>query len=302
MLYKMNKTTIAVSAIARDLLTLNVGDQIPTIASYIDLLGFSRGIVQDALGELQTNGSVILDKRGVKGSSIISKDDSLLFDQSMWKVIKGTMATPVNGYLRSLATAINVSMKDKGIPFYFSFIMGGEQRSKLLNMDAYDFTIVSSDTAKHFADGSNDLEIAAGLSPCTYSLPFALFVNKRNASGVEDGMTMCIDYACYDQTQLSYQVAAGKNVTFIEHTSVNSPEWFMDKKFDALVTRIGNITPTEDISVIPIDYSKDIEPTILTNKTNYRMSAFLNKLLNPKVLYSIQQEVLADPSKEQYEF
>lgn len=297
------KSSMAVSRMARDFLSRNINEQIPTVSDYIEEYGVSRGIIQDSLALLQDELCISLTKKGMRGSILSGKDQKKLFEYTDWNVIKGTMPTPINPYLRSLATAIYQTMKENDIPFSFSYIMGGERRSKLLDMEAYDFTIVSADTANHFIELCPNLSIALNLYPCIYSSPYALFINKANTEGIEDGMTVGIDSACYDQKQLSYQLSEGKKVQFVEQSAITSTDAFISKKIDALVTRTGSwFTPNSDTTVIPITTkSNDLSPVLLVNKNNYHLDSFLRTYLNPIELYRIQQEVLADPSKETFE-
>ena len=297
------KSGMLLSMLARDFLTMQIGEQVPTISQYVEQFEVSRGVVQDVLLFLQEEKCIILLKRGVKGSILIEKSMRKLFKYTEWNYIKGIMPTPINPYLRSLATAILGLMKEKEIPFSFSYIMGGERRSLLLDNQAYDFCIVSENTALRFVSQCENLEVAMQLSPSIYSPEYALFINKPSATGVEDGMVVSIDSACYDQSLLSRQCAEGKNVTFVEHSAVNSAELFNERKIDVLVTR--NFKWYRDdgtVTVLPIPSTiADKYPVLLTNRNNYGIKRLLTACMDPAEIFKRQRAVLADPALEKFE-
>lgn len=303
MVQSFKKTSMVISRMARDMLTLDVGEQVPTVASYAEMFDVSRGIIQEAFSVLQEEKSISLLKRGVKGTVLMEKDMSRLFGLTEWNIIRGTMPTPINPYLRSLATAIVRQMENKKIPFSFSYVMGGDRRSSQLDKQAYDFCVVSEHTALHACAEYNSLEIALQMAPCIYSMEYALFINKPNAAGIEDGMVVCLDSACYDQTQLSRRCASGRNVTFVENSAVTSTDLFRQKKFDALVTREGPWHEgMKDISILPIPETiADKYPVLITNRNNYGIRRLLVKCLNVGDLFAIQRQVLEDPSLEAFE-
>lgn len=297
------KSGMILSMLARDFLTMGIGEQAPTITQYVEQFEVSRGIVQDALVFLQEEKCISLLKRGVKGSILTGRNPEKLFRYTEWNYIKGTMPTPINPYLRSLATAIFGLMQEKGIPFTFSYIMGGERRSLLLDSQAYDFCVVSENTALHFTSQCENLEVALQLSPSLYSPEYALFINKPDAVGVEDGMVVSIDSACYDQSLLSRQCAQGKNVTFVENSAVTSADLFNERKIDVLVTR--NYSWYRDdstVTVLPIPSTiADMYPVLLTNRNNYGIKRLLASCLDTTEIFNRQRAVLADPSLERFE-
>lgn len=296
------KLSLAISMMARDFLVLPIGEQAPTILEYAEKFEVSRGVIQDALSQLQEERCIDLLKRGVKGSILLAKNTQKLFEHTDWKVITGTMPTPVNPYLRSLATAIFVTMKENEIPFSFSYIMGGERRSSMLDKGAYEFSLVSENTALHFVEQYPNLEVAIRLAPCIYSMEYAVFVNRPHATGIEDGMIVGVDSACYDQTLLSQQCVGNHQVTYLESSAVSLPDLFNQKKIDALVTRNGPwYIPNESTTVVPIKESiPDKYPVIICRKDNYGLKKLLHFVLNTAELFNIQRSVLADPMKEKF--
>ena len=91
---------------ARDLFLTDTGEKIPTINEYTELFGVSRGIVQNALETLTEDGSITMEKRGVLGTFLVSKDDEKLYAHTGWGAITGSMPIPLTPYFTSLATAV----------------------------------------------------------------------------------------------------------------------------------------------------------------------------------------------------
>lgn len=162
---------------------------------------------------------------------------------------------------------------------------------------------MSENTALRFTSQCENLEIALQLAPSIYSPEYALFINKPNAAGVEDGMVICIDSACYDQSLLSRQCAQGKDVTFVEHSAVNSGDLFNERKIDVLVTRNFNWYRNDGtVTVLPIPSTiADKYPVLLTNRHNYGIKRLLTSCLDTAEIFNRQRAVLQDPSLEKFE-
>ena len=117
---KYKKSWLVHACIARELVNCSVGERLPTIQEFTERLHSSRGIVQNALDELQDKGGISLEKRGKMGTFITALERETLFRLGGLEFITGTMPPPMTGDLTSLASGICGAMRESAAPRLFA--------------------------------------------------------------------------------------------------------------------------------------------------------------------------------------
>ena len=74
----INKVDIAIIAISRDLLCLEIGEKVKSVKEYSDSLGISVGSIQKAFDKLEDENVFLLEKKGVLGKILKSKNKNKL--------------------------------------------------------------------------------------------------------------------------------------------------------------------------------------------------------------------------------
>ena len=128
----LSKQGMITTYLARDIISLNIGDKIPTIAEYVDKFDVSRGVVQHAINFLVENKAISLYKGGKNGSSLIDCNREILQKYTGWDSLSGTMPVPFSTQFISLATALYSELSKMPVPFSFAYIAGAENRYKQL--------------------------------------------------------------------------------------------------------------------------------------------------------------------------
>ncbi|HWQ57373.1 MAG TPA: YhfZ family protein, partial [Clostridia bacterium] len=227
--------------IARGMLGAEPNAKILTIKEYTELFGCSRGIVQNAIDHLEKAGAITLDKRGKNGSFLIAKDEKKLFDNAGLHFITGSMPAPLSIHHAGLATGICQAMTKCSVPFTFAFVQGSKNRADALIREVYDFVVVTQSAAEEYQERYPELELAFPLEGCEYSRPYTLYVNRPDAGGIEDGMTVAADPTSTDQWDLTQLVCAGKNVRIVEMPYISCNFAFLSGKADCVVLQ-GELT------------------------------------------------------------
>lgn len=293
------KTGLTTIKIARDFYTMQVGDRVPTIADYTELLGVSRGIVQKALGALAEAQCIETSKNGVKGSFAVKIDYEKLYHYTEWGSLTGTMPVPLTLSLSSLTTAICEEMENSPFPFSFAYVTGSEKRLTALAEMIYDFIVVTRSTAQRYLEKYDFLEEAVELTNCIYSQPYVIYFFDETKREIEDGMRVAVDKYSTDQYNLSQMLCEGKSVDFVQVPYVSFSELLSTKTVDCFIYRqdgwYNNEAP--DLAAYPLDFLEcsawdTVTPVILTNKDNYGFKKLLRQCISAKKAYEIQEKVI----------
>lgn len=296
--------------IARGFIGLPIGSRIPTISEYAEDFSCSRGIVQNALAELEAGQTILLDRLGKKGTYLVGKEDRKLFQVSGLHNLTASMPPPINRHFAGLATGICQGMTACPVPFTFAFQQGAKNRVQALLNGAYDFVVTTKFSADLYASKYPEVKIAFPFDGCEYALPHKLYINKPGKRQIEDGMTIAVDPSSYDQVAITRRLCEGKNVTIREMPFVSAMYAFYTGKIDCLVFRDGiensrdnllnlvlgseNCVPVSQISSIPLPWhSKDMErPVALVHRDNYGIKGILGNYLFGEQVAELQKQVI----------
>lgn len=297
------KIHLAEAMLARYFFNASIPFRIPPVTELGEQYSVSRSIVFNAMNKLEDSGCITLEKCGRSGTFLVKKNDTNLYKYTDWNVITGTMPAPIELYLQGLATAICAIMGQKITPFSFAFISGAERRMDTLNRGLYDFSIVSAMSAAYFIKKYPDLQVVKSLYPAYYQMdPYVLLINKSNATGIEDGMSVLIDPYCYDLTKLTNDVCKGKRIHHVEGSFIGIEGTFLSGVVDAVVYRKSKwMNNLNNVTVLPIeDQEGALEPVLIVNSKNYGTAELLLSLMDVQTIARIQEEVVSDPSKARF--
>lgn len=289
------KSWLISTKIARELIGLEEGDRLPTIAEYAQRFDSSRGIVQNALANFQTQEAVGLEKRGKVGTFITHLDLPKLFSLADLRYITASMPPPLNPYFSSLATGVCASIADCPATFNFGFMHSSESRAQALVRRVYDFVIVSYHSAQELVKKYPELEIARVLKKSVYSPPFILCSNRKGVRSISDGDRIVADPKSNDQYDVTMRLCKGKNVTMIHETYLATRHVYNSGRADFIVQREDEYKKKDTEEWIPIrNQNLGITyPAVLVNSANYGMDTIVQRYLNDDTISHVQQEVQA---------
>ena len=291
---RYKKAWLVTTAIAKMLIAAKVGDQIPTIQEYVDILSSSRGVVQNALQTLQNEGAITLEKRGKMGSIITEIDTDSLFSMSGISFITGSMPMPFNDPLIGIATGVSISMGDCTIPFSFAFVQGGVNRVNALLRGMYDFVILSKCAALYHVTANPNIEIALTLEGCVYSKQYVFCSFSKEITKPMDGMIIAADPKATDQFKITSEMCKGKNIELVQCAFSACISMFLERKVDGIVYHKDEWTKAEGIWTHPIENFDEAglyTPALLTTKNNHAVGHILRAHLFDSDIAKIQEEV-----------
>lgn len=295
------KTALTLMHLARDLFLTDPGEGIPTINTYTERFGVSRGIVQNALETLTEDGSIVMEKRGVLGTFLLAKDDERLYAHTGWGAITGSMPIPLTPYFTSLATAVCEVLTDAPVEFSFAYMSGSVKRVDALRSGVYDFMILSKSAAQNYMTEYEDLQLCAELTEAKYCQSYMLYFMDPTKTAIEDGMRVGVDPVCRDQKVLTEILCRDKQVEIVEFPFIGFEDVVRSGRIDCTVFRdVGwradvdtlncRMVPLEDIPGFSSD--ETTTPVVLVQKSNYGIDRLLHKYLRVPEISRIQQEVL----------
>ena len=296
------KTAIVKRNMARDLFLAAPGDRIPTIREYTETWNVSRGIVQNALDELERSGCITTEKRGVLGTFLVRSDAARLYAQTGWNAGTGIMPIPLTPSLVSLATAVCETLSASPIEFSFAYMSGAAKRVKALRDGIYDFAILSKSAALMSLEAYPELMICTEFTGARYDLPYLLCFMDPEKSAIEDGMRIGVDPVCLDQKWLTQQLCRDKQVELVEFPFVGFADIVASGRIDCTLFRDGGWNSDWkklNIRTIPVTQIPGLEfidtetPVVLVRRDNYAIDRLLNKHLDTVSIAHIQQQVLS---------
>ncbi len=294
----MSKQGMVTTYLARDILSLSVGDKIPTIADYVDKLNVSRGVVQQAINFLVERKAISLYKGGKNGSTLTACDKEILQQFTGWDSISGTMPVPFSTQFISLATALYNELSKMPMPFSFAYISGAETRYEQLKKGYYDFIVVSQLSANQILQKDNDIEVIMTLDNCEYSSKhFIYFTN--NDTTIRDGLRVGIDDTCIDQMFLTEKIFGKYNVEYVKLPYITLATMTDTSQVDCFICRYEkNIPILKNTPKVAIDTSQFNDsnpeiPVLLGNKNNYGLKAMIEKYFNEETCGKTQKQVIS---------
>ncbi|MEG0875823.1 MAG: YhfZ family protein [Oscillospiraceae bacterium] len=295
----LNKHGSVTSNLARDIMALDIGDRLPTIIDYTEKLSVSRGIVQNSISLLETEGCISLNRSGKLGTLLTGIDCQKLYRHTLWDPLVGAMPIPHNDIFRSLATALYEDSRGLPLPSSLAYVSGAQNRWALLSKEFFDFIVTSRATARHILAEDEDVELLFDLPDCQYEDPYCLiFMDSRNTE-ILDGMRVGVDPEAIDQMQITKALCRGKAVEFVNMPLESTVEILHNRSVDFIIIRNEKWLKTNtDLIARPLpktDYPVDdtTVPAILVSKKNYGIKPLLSKFLSPGSIAAAQVHALS---------
>ena len=185
------KTGLAKSLLALDLLSKNAGDRIQPISEYQEKFGVSRGTVQNAFTYLKECGAVKLEHHGHQGTYIEKLDYRRLQENCMRKELLGIMPLPYSLTYEGFATAIYSELDE--LNFNMAYARGAVGRIELVESGTYQFAVCSRYAAEQSISCGKEIEIAFDFGPGSFLSKQVLLLADESKDGICDGMKVAYD-------------------------------------------------------------------------------------------------------------
>lgn len=294
----LNKHGYVTTDIARTLMSMEVGDRLPTIIELTEAFSVSRGIVQNAISLLEESGCIKLNRSGKLGTVLAAVNYVELYKYTDWDPIVGAMPVPFNASFRSLASALFVESRNMPVSSTIVYVSGALNRQALLKKDFLDYIVTSVAASKRLLAEDNSLELLFELPECQYESPYCLLFINPAETEIRDGMKLGVDYDTIDQLELTKALCRGKSVELVNMPFERTIEMLHDHSIDCSVIRREKWL-MDNLSFSPrelpkTDYPAEetTVPAVIINKNSFGMKAFLQKHLSPPRIAKAQRQAL----------
>ncbi len=194
------KTLSAVQYMARTLMTMSPGEQLPTTQEWMAGTQSGSGTVQAALGVLEAAEAIRVAARGAQGSLLLDRHLGRLWEFSGLPPLVGALPLPYSLEFQGMATALEREFRGHSLPVRLAYVNGARARFEGLMHRHWDFVLASRWAAER--SGDNDLTIVHQFSPGTYYAQDSVVILQRVADR-EAIRTVGIDESSEDHSALS---------------------------------------------------------------------------------------------------
>lgn len=302
----LNKHGFVTTDIARIIMSLEVGDRLPTIIELTETFSVSRGIVQNAISFLEASGCISLSRSGKLGTVLSAVSYEQLYKFTDWDPIVGAMPVPFNSSFRSLASALFNESLNMPVASSIVYSSGAVNRQNLLKKDFLDYIVTSVATAKRLVATDSELELLCELPECQYEMPYCLLFFNSEETEIRDGMRVGVDFDTIDQLGLTKALCQGKKVELVNMPFVKTVEMLHDHSIDCSVIRREkwlednlDVTP-RDLPETSYPAEDTVVPAIIINKNNFGIRRFLLKHLSPPRIAQFQRRSMEIDSSYKY--
>lgn len=190
--------------IARDLLSRQPGERLPTVAQYQERLGIGSGTVQARLRTLVSIGAIALRARGHQGTFLVERNLAELWSHGRLGPVRGLLPLPEAFEPVSLAAVIREQFQLLQVPLELLYLHGSSKRIQMVRDGGAHFAVVSGPAGEDATGNDRERWLTLEFGPETYNADGSMVVLLRPHLGVDDRVTRIgIDPASHDHSLLT---------------------------------------------------------------------------------------------------
>lgn len=288
-------------AIARRVLDLELGAQLPTVTELAGQHGVGIGTVQKAVTLLRDEGCIDIQARGTLGTFLRGVNVTRLCQVAGTGMLVGVMPLPYSRRYEGLATGLRQAWKAPELPLLLSFVRGAEQRLHAIMTSHQDFAVVSSFAAEQARSQGWNIRTAVEFGPQTYVQGHVALFAPGRGPYIKDGYRVGIDRSSFDQTTLTQHECSGIEVEFIDVGYMQLVEALRSNRIQAAVWAADGLRQdTAEVTKHPlrneaaVAAAKQMTTAVLVNPADnpvpYRL---LRHAITPDLVQLIQAEVMS---------
>lgn len=199
-----SKNNLIAREIARFLISVEIGQRIPTVQQFQTRLAAGSGTVQRALKDLETTGALVLNARQRQGSFVESRDFGAIWKLAGLESVAGAMPLPNSREFQGLAAGIRGEFERLGIPITLLYAHSSSSRLDTLNQGRVDFVVLSTAAAQQATQDHSNLEIGLTLGAGSYyGENSVVVISKSDSAAQKSNARIGIDPYSFDHQQLS---------------------------------------------------------------------------------------------------
>lgn len=236
----MSRNGLVALQLARQILALPVGAQLPRTRDLAVELGCGNGTVQAGIHLLERAGAISTTARGCQGTILDSADRSLLWELGGMQTLTMSMPLPYSRRYEGLASGFLAAFAALGIPFDLHFQRGSKGRLNALVQGSVDIAVTSG---LAFDLQSEEIPIVelADLGPSTYVGAHGVVLAQGKYLD-SPRLRVAVDRSSADQVRLVNSVFGGRDdITFVDTFYTQLNDEFVSGRIDATVWNIDEL-------------------------------------------------------------
>lgn len=253
------KTLSVVHHMARTLMGIQPGEQLPTIQDWMATTVAGAGTIQAGLAILEKAGAIQVTSRGGQGSVLQDRALDRLWEFSGLSSLIGALPLPYSLEFQGVATALEREFQAQNLPVHLVYVNGSDVRFDGLLHQRWDFVVTSRWVAERFVR-THEAMIVHHFSAGTYYAKNSVGVLRR-ADDPEAIRTVGRDESSGDHRALSE--AEFSNVRWVNVPYGQLPWVIHRRTVDAAIWHSTALTPMgimDDLTIAPLqqDNAKEL--------------------------------------------
>ncbi|MGL4382264.1 MAG: GntR family transcriptional regulator YhfZ [Bacilli bacterium] len=292
-----NKSLVALRCIVNDLMSLKKGQRINTIDHYQRSLGLARGTIQNAFEFLIKNHIIEIQRKGAKGSYLVSIDYMLVLNLLDKNYFVCSMPLPYSKQYEGLASALVSEFMRNNIDFTISFVRGSQKRIQLIKKGLIDFAIVSEFAALTYLKDHDDMKVVKNFGIGSFiKHSHGIVALEKDNLKIKDGMRIGIDDSSLDHIVASQPLIEQFKLEIINISTANMINSIRNNVIDFGIWNLDEIIDhgydhfyfQEIINQNTLSLSSAV---IMINKDNHLLEYIISKLIQSDNIIKIQQSI-----------
>jgi hypothetical protein len=255
----MSRAGYVAMRLAQRVLDLDEGDRIPRFDDLAQELDCGKGTVQAAFDILRESGGLTLRARGRLGTFVDHVDHTVLWQLAGRRSVSIAMPLPYSRRYEGLASGLQLSFGNAGIPLTLMFMRGAVARLRALTEERADLVLMSALAAQD----DPELEIVHNYGPGSYVASHCLVVAQGHDPRSPD-LRVGVDDSSLDQRRLVQRVFGDLPPARRVPLSYNQLDAaFREGRIDATVWNADEIRThiTAPIDITPVSLPADAANT-----------------------------------------
>ncbi|HEY0188065.1 MAG TPA: GntR family transcriptional regulator YhfZ [Cellulomonas sp.] len=294
----LSRNGLAAMQLARRLLALPVGDQLPRVRDMAVDLGCGNGTIQVALELLEQSGAITTRSRGHLGTFLEGADRAMLWELGGLGTLAVAMPLPYSRRYEGLASGLRCAVDQAGLPMSLSYMRGSLDRVAAVVEGRIDVAVTSG-LAFDLIRSEAPIALLADLGTQTYVSEHGLVLADGHDE-TEPGLRVGVDRSSVDQVHLVAQLFAGRtDVSYVEVSYNQLDRAFADGEVEATVWNLDEIDQhlSAPVSVRPladglVDGSRNTNAVLVVREGTDRVPPALLAQVDLDLVRTVIQEVL----------
>ncbi len=300
-----SKASAATRQLARKLISVDPGQQLPRTQDLAQELSVGFGTVEKAVSALKSAGAIQARARGQMGTFLEGRDLRQLWEIAGCGMVFGLLPLPNAITFLGLASGATAWLRDIGIPFSLNFKNGARARVEALMEGRADFILLSKRSADIVLKEQPETQTIAELPAWTYYTGHEV-VYHRDLDKPRQEWVVGVDSSSYDHVALCkahFPASPEKEVKY-----VHLPYAIANGEVDATLLHSRSLVPmdlvqelaTEQVSSSNVVLQSSSAAVLLCRRDADALAGIVRSSDSTHIIADIQRAVVEGTREPEY--